>query len=56
MEPLIAALKDEDERVQSEAASALRTIAGKDLGRDADEWKTWWNENRETFLKEGNGI
>ena len=56
VEPLITALKDEDGSVRSEAVSALRTITGKDLGEDSDEWKTWWNENKETFTKRAKDI
>jgi len=51
VEPLIAALKDQDSAVQKEAAAALGKITGKDFGQDHDQWQRWWEENKKTLLQ-----
>ncbi len=48
---LIAALKDSDEDIRSNAIYTLRTITGEDFGEDQERWKKWWEENKEKFLK-----
>ncbi len=53
VEPLIAALKDQDSRVQAEAAAALSKITGKDFGQDHGKWETWWQKNKSAFLEGG---
>jgi HEAT repeat protein len=42
--PLIDLLNDE--MVNSRAAWALTEITGKDFGKDAYQWNTWWMQNR----------
>lgn len=39
--PLIDALQDEDPRVCSDAAKALKKITGRDFGKDYEKWKEW---------------
>lgn len=51
VEPLIAALKDQDPAVQQDAAGALEKITGKDFGQDHDKWHGWWQKNKSTFLQ-----
>lgn len=50
VEPLIAALTDQDSAVQKEAAAALAKISGKDFGQDHDKWHGWWEENKRALL------
>jgi HEAT repeat protein len=42
VEPLIACLKDEDEKIRKAAAGALKTITGQSFGEDATRWQQWW--------------
>lgn len=64
VEPLIAALGDEEFEVRRAAAGALRSITGQnfsqdyfgqDLRRDfrqvQEKYEAWWKENRERLLK-----
>jgi hypothetical protein len=46
VEPLIAAVQDQDPSVRQEAAAALATITGKDFGQDHAKWQSWWQENK----------
>jgi len=50
--PLIEALNDEDALVRLYAAWALLTITGKDFGDDKADWIEWWEQNKESFLKD----
>jgi HEAT repeat protein len=63
-EALISALKHKDLGVRIAAADALgdrkdpkafvkalEKITGKDFGQDHDKWEKWWNQNRQTVLK-----
>lgn len=40
---LIAWLGEEEEDVRRAALGALRTLSGKDFGRDAEKWSAWWD-------------
>lgn len=51
IETLIFVLKDKDWFVRKAAAEALRNITGQDFGQDHDRWNSWWQENKEKFLK-----
>ena len=51
VEPLIAALADENAGVQSNAAEALKNITGKDFSKDSAKWSAWWKENKKTVLQ-----
>jgi HEAT repeat protein len=44
IEPLIEALKDEDERIRDLAAKMLKGLTRQDFGADYDKWKAWWNK------------
>jgi hypothetical protein len=46
VEPLIAALDDEDADVREQAAAALSQITGQQLGTDQARWRAWHRENR----------
>ena len=46
VEPLIAALKEKSHGVRKNAALALKTITGKDFGKDAALWQKWWDKNK----------
>ncbi len=46
VEALIAALKDESHGVKKNAALALKTITGKDFGKDPALWQEWWEKNK----------
>jgi HEAT repeat protein len=46
IEALIAALKDESHGVKKNAALALKTITGKDFGKDPALWQEWWEKNK----------
>jgi hypothetical protein len=49
VEPLIAALGDEDSLVKREARGALSEITGKRFGMDQAKWSKWWDKNKDTF-------
>ena len=51
VEPLIAALKDQNPVVQQETAGALEKITGKDFGQDHDKWLDWWQKNKSSVLQ-----
>jgi HEAT repeat protein len=46
VEPLIAALKDENPSIQEDAEKALMQITGKDFGPDPVKWQNWWKQNK----------
>lgn len=46
---LVARIADEQARVSSAAHRGLMALTGKQLGRDADLWRGWWEQNRETW-------
>jgi len=45
--PLIEALKDRSEYVRWHAADALKKITKQDFGEDYDEWKAWYEKNKD---------
>lgn len=49
MSALAALTGDAELRVADAAHFALRLLTGRDLGRDADLWKGWWEQNRTTW-------
>jgi len=49
--PLITGLKENEEDVQEAFAKALQKITEKDFGRDHEKWQNWWNQNKNTVLK-----
>lgn len=49
MEALVLLVGDPVLRVSSAAHRALVQISGKELGRDADLWKGWWDANKATW-------
>jgi hypothetical protein len=51
VEPLIAALKDEEFQFKARAAEALKKITGKDFGQKPEEWQKWWEKNKGRFIK-----
>jgi len=51
VEPLIGALEDENSHVRTHAEMALMEITGTDFGDNPEEWRKWWEENKETFPK-----
>ncbi len=51
VEPLIAALSDKEESVRKAASQGLKEITGMDFGADAQQYQTWWSENKDS-LKE----
>jgi len=44
IEPMISLLADENALPRQQAAKALKTITGQDLGEDVEKWRTWWRE------------
>jgi hypothetical protein len=56
VEPLIAALRDNDGPVRDVAASALRKMTGLDFGADQDQWQKWWAENKGRFADKPRGM
>ena len=46
VEPLIEALKDEDEGARWLAAEALKKITGNDFGEDYEEWRKWYEKQK----------
>ena len=46
VEPLIAALKDENEYVLMNAAFSLGKVTEKYFGYDHAKWQAWWAENK----------
>jgi HEAT repeat protein len=46
MDALVKLVGDAVPRVSGAAHHVLRVLSGKDLGRDADLWKAWWDANR----------
>ena len=46
---LIARLAREPGRLRLDLADALAALTGKDLGPDAELWRSWWEANREEF-------
>ena len=59
IEPLIATLNDKyksidrgDILVSKEVANSLNEITGKGFGENPLNWKEWWNQNKENFLKD----
>ena len=51
VELLIAALKDADKGDKGFIAVALQGITKQRFGKNIEEWETWWEENKEVFLK-----
>lgn len=45
---LIARLDDPHWSVKRSAAESLRSLTGQSMDRDADAWKKWWRESRDT--------
>jgi len=54
IEPLILSAMG-DESIREEAAGALQKLPGKQFGEDQGAWQKWWQENKESFLKERQG-
>ncbi len=51
IEPLIAFLEREDlKRERTDAHLALTSLTGVDHGPYADPWKTWWEDQKKTFV------
>ena len=48
---LIAVLKDNHEYIRYLSAIALEDITQKQFGENQEEWKKWWKENKEEFIK-----
>jgi hypothetical protein len=46
IEPLIAVLKDKDEKVRKSAVGALEKITGQKFGDNSTQWKEWWDNNK----------
>jgi len=46
---LIPLLGSPDQADVERAYHSLKKITGKDLGRDAQAWERWWQENKSTF-------
>jgi hypothetical protein len=46
VEALVALVGDKCTRVAAAAHRGLQQVSGKDVGRDADLWKAWWEANR----------
>jgi HEAT repeat protein len=53
VEALISALGDGARPRVRAAERALRSLTGADLGPDAGVWRTWWEENRDEYLRRG---
>ncbi|MCG3135587.1 MAG: hypothetical protein HMLKMBBP_03305 [Planctomycetes bacterium] len=49
IDALVALVADPVLRVSSAAHRHLRDLTGKELGRDAEIWKAWWAQNRESW-------
>ncbi len=49
LDALVVLVGDARLRVAAAAHRALVEITGKQLGRDADIWKAWWDANREAW-------
>jgi len=45
--------KEEDPRVAVHLADTLKKITGRDLGRDGERWRKWWEKNRDREEFEG---
>lgn len=52
VEPLISSLNDKDILVNKEVANSLHEITGQDFGENQQDWREWWNQNKENFLKD----
>jgi len=44
-------LKDEGSYVCRIAVEELRKIIGEDFGQDHARWNSWWQKNKEKFVK-----
>ncbi len=51
VDPLIAILHDNDSGIRTRAVESLRNITGKSFGQDSSRWQTWWQRNKEFYLK-----
>ncbi len=51
VEPLIEALKDRGSNVRESALRALRKITEQRFGDNPEQWRKWWEENKETFIR-----
>ncbi len=51
VEILINSLKGGGGKAAETAASELCRLTGRDFGTDHDKWKSWWADNRVSFLK-----
>jgi len=51
VEPLINILKDEKYDVRQKTAEALENITGEGFGISQSQWKEWWEENKDRFVK-----
>ena len=51
IEPLIDVLDDRSKLVRYHAKLCLEGITGQDLGKSSKNWRQWWKENKEGFLK-----
>lgn len=49
IDALVALVGDPVVRVGAAAHRHLQTLTGKQLGRDAEIWKAWWAQNRESW-------
>ena len=52
VEPLIESLNDKDILVNKEVAKSLHEITGENFGENQQNWKEWWAQNKENFLKD----
>lgn len=48
VEPLLAWLSDDDEKIQRAAANVLQSLTRRNFGLDAEAWKAWWRNRGES--------
>jgi hypothetical protein len=51
VEPLLARMKVEEERLAEDCAEALEKITGQKFGRSLETWGRWWADHRERALR-----
>ena len=51
VDPLIELLRHEDPWVRGDARGALIQITGMNFSDNYDEWRRWWDTNREVFME-----
>ncbi len=52
VEPLIELLKEQDYDIYNAAALSLKSITGKDFGRDPGAWRNWRERNKDALPKD----